>query len=116
MRQREAVFPGHERLVNRVCWHPLEAPILFSGSQDGTVRMWDVRQRNGSILTYTNDKSTSPIRDVQVCPLNPNVFASASDDGYLVIWDIRKGKEVTHARSGMTLILYLFAPCLLIMC
>jgi WD40 repeat protein len=36
----EAVFPGHERLVNRVCWHPLEAPILFSGSQDGTVRMW----------------------------------------------------------------------------
>jgi hypothetical protein len=39
--------------------------------------------------------------DVQVCPLNPHVFASASDDGYLVVWDIRKAKEVTHARSGI---------------
>lgn len=33
------MFSGHAQNVSAVCFHP-ELPILLTGSEDGTVRIW----------------------------------------------------------------------------
>ena len=43
LRRCERTLDDHERTVNRIVWHPTQGEILFSGSQDGTVKMFDLR-------------------------------------------------------------------------
>lgn len=43
--KQDIVFQDHKRTVNKVCFHPSEASILLSGSQDGTMKCFDIRKR-----------------------------------------------------------------------
>lgn len=41
--KQEHVFNDHRRTVNKVSFHPTEAFWLISGSQDGTMKCFDLR-------------------------------------------------------------------------
>ncbi|EGC35117.1 hypothetical protein DICPUDRAFT_55360 [Dictyostelium purpureum] len=85
----ERVFSDHSRAVNKLAWHPDKLDCLLTGSQDNTLRFWDIRDSaNASKITFS-PKSES-IRDVQFNPFQSNQFAAAFDNGTVQLWDIRK--------------------------
>eukprot|EP01102_Stenamoeba_stenopodia_P018933 TRINITY_DN7028_c0_g1_i1.p1 TRINITY_DN7028_c0_g1~~TRINITY_DN7028_c0_g1_i1.p1 ORF type:complete len:798 (-),score=135.63 TRINITY_DN7028_c0_g1_i1:38-2431(-) len=85
--KQEKVISEHNRTVNRICWHPESDSLLLSGSQDGTIRLWDRRDPNNKKTFLANSDS---VRDVQFNPFYSNYFACAFENGTVQIWDIRK--------------------------
>ncbi len=46
--KQQHVFMDHKRTVNKVSFHPTEAHWLISGSQDGTMKCFDIRMREAT--------------------------------------------------------------------
>lgn len=85
-------YSGHRSSVEDIQWSPTEASVFISASSDKTVRVWDVRGRNGPQITV-EDAHTE---DVNVISWNRNVaylLASGSDDGSFKVWDLRAIKK-----------------------
>ncbi|KAJ5774291.1 hypothetical protein N7457_009187 [Penicillium paradoxum] len=89
-------FQGHNRQVHRLAFNPHRPSWLLSGSQDGTIRMWDLRSASANRGTSTCGSKHSyqgnsdAIRDVRWSPSDGVVFATASDSGAIQMWDYRK--------------------------
>ncbi|XP_055695511.1 GATOR complex protein WDR24 [Lutzomyia longipalpis] len=95
------VYNEHERTAHSVMFHPTEANLLISGSQDGTIKCFDTRNDKGAVMTYFSNSES--VRDVKFSPHNPNTFAAVSENGTVQIWDIRKPEKCTNqftAHSG----------------
>ena len=86
--KQEHVFPNHQRTVHKVVFHPTDPSILLSGSQDGTVKHFDLRSKEARMTFTSNSES---VRDVQFVPKNNNSFTSVSENGSVQLWDLRKG-------------------------
>ncbi|KAK6165695.1 hypothetical protein SNE40_022574 [Patella caerulea] len=89
--KQECVLTDHKRTVNRVIFHKADASILLSGSQDGTMKLFDIRKHAVS-LTFTGKMSES-VRDIQFCPHIGSgyfMFAAAYDNGNIQLWDMRR--------------------------
>eukprot|EP00127_Corallochytrium_limacisporum_P002136 Clim_evm30s108 gene=Clim_evmTU30s108 len=111
----------HHRTVNRVNFQMQNPNLLMSGSQDGTIRLWDLRMpplrsqsmRGGSskaIMTNLRQRNvpdgvvgrcvnvfearSGPVRDVQFAPKDANHFAAVYDVGQLTMWDLRQPSVV----------------------
>lgn len=73
--------------------------VFTSASADKTVAVWDLRRKNGSMLSLKAHEE-----DVNVISWNRNVtylLASGSDDGSFKIWDLRafrSGEPVAQFR------------------
>ncbi|KAF3387286.1 hypothetical protein F1880_000569 [Penicillium rolfsii] len=89
-------FQGHNRQVHRLAFNPHLASWLLSGSQDGSIRMWDLRSasanRSPSMCSskHVYQGNSDAIRDVRWSPTDGVVFATASDSGAIQMWDSRK--------------------------
>mgnify|MGYP000437793602 CR=1 FL=1 len=83
--RRPAVFEAHERTVNRLGWSRHDPNLLLSASQDGTVKLMDIR---GKKVVHTFDAKAESVRDVQFSPSTENMFASVHDSGALVTWNL----------------------------
>ncbi|XP_060528349.1 GATOR complex protein WDR24 isoform X2 [Cylas formicarius] len=97
---QEQDYQDHKRTVNKVNFHATEAYKLISGSQDGTMRYFDIRTKNAVAVFQSNTES---VRDVQFSPHNPYVFAAVSDNGSVQLWDVRKPEKYQQqytAHSG----------------
>ena len=95
--EREA-FHGHGGSVEDLQWSPSEPSVFASCGVDGTVRVWDARQRMGPAITVQAHE-----QDVNVISWNrltSCMLASGSDDGSFKIWDLRNfqaaGSHVAH--------------------
>lgn len=91
--KQEHVFNEHKRTVNRVCFHEKEPPLLLSASQDGSIKLFDLRAKNTHSTFSTGSTS---VRDVQFCPASLIYFgfASAGEDGNVQVWDLRRPDKV----------------------
>ncbi|XP_012246191.1 GATOR complex protein WDR24 [Bombus vosnesenskii] len=85
--KQEHVFIDHKRTVNKVSFHMTEPMWLISGSQDGTMKCFDLRIKEATRTFYSNTES---VRDVQFCPHSPHTFAAVSENGHVQQWDLRK--------------------------
>lgn len=84
---------GHTAEGYGLCWNPLEAGRLLSGSDDSMVCLWDVNSsaidiQALQILAGHNDV----VEDVDWHKLHANICGSVGDDGRFLVWDIRDGK------------------------
>ncbi|XP_074659369.1 GATOR2 complex protein WDR24-like isoform X2 [Tubulanus polymorphus] len=85
--KQDHVFLEHRRTVNRICFHPLESHFLLSGSQDGYMKLFDLRKKEVN-LTFSG--LSESVRDVQFSPHFFFSFAAAFDNGNVQIWDLRR--------------------------
>ncbi|XP_055921351.1 U5 small nuclear ribonucleoprotein 40 kDa protein-like [Eupeodes corollae] len=91
---RKAKLDGHEDGVNCVQGGRLAYPILCSGSNDGTIRLWDVREKE-CVLTLENSCDVTA-----TCFTNNGNFAiSGGLDSDIKIWDLRTCEIVCRLRG-----------------
>lgn len=89
-------FQGHGRQVHRLAFNPHFPAWLLSGSQDSSIRMWDLRMASakrgvstcGSKDLYNGNSDA--IRDIRWSPSDGVMFATATDSGAVQQWDYRK--------------------------
>jgi len=99
----------HEHLqqVHKVDFNPLEGGILLSGSQDGTVRLWDLRSLQRSAMVCSSRDTfhgrSQSVRHVKWSPTSTWTFAFSTDNGGLQRWDTRNNRIPLlkiHAHDG----------------
>lgn len=81
-----AIFTEHKRTVTKVCFHSAEPGRLLSGSQDGTMKMFDLRKRE-CVSTFAS--KSDGVRCVQFCPHEYFQFGASFDNGSVQVWDYR---------------------------
>lgn len=105
----------HTRQVHRIAFNPYQPAFLLSGSQDGTIRLWDLRALGGgesgggrSVKTCNSFKrylaNGEGIRDVKWAPNDGYTFAVATENGSVQKWNLTKDNAPTlrlhaHDRS-----------------
>lgn len=89
-------FQGHSRQVHRLAFNPHFPAYLLSGSQDATIRMWDLRMpptERGAMTSGCQkmfNGNSDAIRDIRWSPTDGVMFATATDSGAIQLWDDRK--------------------------
>lgn len=81
------VYSEHERTAHTVTFHATEPNLLISGSQDGTIKCFDLRV-DKAVFTYCSNSES--VRDVKFSPQYPNTFAAVSESGTIQLWDLKR--------------------------
>lgn len=81
------MYKEHERTAHTVTFHSTEANLLISGSQDGTIKCFDLRVDKAIHTFFSNSES---VRDVKFSPQAPNLFAAVSENGTVQLWDLKR--------------------------
>ena len=90
---------GHTGKINALAYRPeSEQPILVSGGEDHTVRLWDVRQ--GQAIGDPLAGHTDQVRAVAFSPLDGDLLVSTGDDGLLFLWDTGTGQPLKQIQLG----------------
>mmetsp|Transcript_16703 Transcript_16703/g.30245 ORF Transcript_16703/g.30245 Transcript_16703/m.30245 type:complete len:476 (-) Transcript_16703:307-1734(-) len=90
-----AMQGGHEGSVEDLAWSPCEATVFCSCGVDGTLRVWDIRERGKPMISVKGHGI-----DVNVISWNvtvPYMLASGDDKGFLKIWDLRSFAPAAEA-------------------
>ena len=84
---------GHRKWISSLCWEPLhlvkpgESPKLVSGSEDGTVKVWDTKRRL-CLMTMSGHKGAVSC----VKWGGSNLIYSGSHDKTIKVWDAKNGR------------------------
>ena len=87
---------GHEELINCLAVSRRGEEMLFSGSDDGYVGLWDPRQKRAVDFIPTD----FPITSVAIAEAGNELYTGGIDND-IKAWDIRK-QEVAFTMSGHT--------------
>lgn len=91
-----AQLKEHRRQIHRVTFNPHAGQHFLSASQDGTVRLWDLRDVRRETNTFPSRFTTSGqnegVRDVKWSPTDIFELAMCTDGGFVQRWDTRKFK------------------------
>ena len=85
----------HNRQVHKVDFCPLEGQYLLSASQDGTVRLWDLRTFRHVMKCESKDTfpgRSDGVRHTKWSPTSSASFALGTDNGTVQKWDIRQNR------------------------
>uniref|UniRef100_A0A674CI78 WD repeat and FYVE domain containing 2 n=1 Tax=Salmo trutta TaxID=8032 RepID=A0A674CI78_SALTR len=84
-------FKGHTGNVTALCWDPAQR-VLFSGSSDHSIIMWDIGGRKGTAIELQghNDK----VQGLCYAP-HTRQLISCSSDGGIVIWNMDVTRQET---------------------
>ncbi|QSS56634.1 WD domain-containing protein [Histoplasma capsulatum var. duboisii H88] len=86
----------HNRQVHKLAFNPHRGAWLLSGSQDATIRMWDLRMVSGErgAMSFGSkfrfNGHSEAVRDIKWSPVDGVEFATATDSGAIHRWDVRK--------------------------
>lgn len=79
----------HEVFVNTCCPIKKGPPLIISGADDGSIRIWDFRINKSSQTMWAYYPVTT-VSSLQIV----DIFYSGGIDNNIKIWDLRKGKVV----------------------
>ncbi|XP_046386654.1 GATOR complex protein WDR59 isoform X2 [Ischnura elegans] len=80
---------SHSRAVSGLDWHKVEPNIIASGSGDGWLHVWDIRDHRYPSMSFSSVAFVTQVRWNRV---NGNLIASAHD-GDIRLWDRRKNSS-----------------------
>lgn len=85
-----AVFSDHKRTVNTINFHPVEWTLLVSCSQDGTMKLFDIRMSEKTGGTFKTGSDS--VRDLQFSPHSSQRYyiCSVAENGNVTFWDWRR--------------------------
>eukprot|EP00004_Rigifila_ramosa_P026155 TRINITY_DN8013_c0_g1_i2.p1 TRINITY_DN8013_c0_g1~~TRINITY_DN8013_c0_g1_i2.p1 ORF type:complete len:634 (+),score=111.33 TRINITY_DN8013_c0_g1_i2:38-1903(+) len=92
-----STFDEHERRVWSVDFSPLEPSLLASGSDDATVKVWDMGKPLGAVHTL---KTTANVCTVRFSPFNAQHLIFGSADHHIYYYDLRSLREPLHVLRG----------------
>ncbi|KAM4608511.1 WD repeat and FYVE domain-containing protein 2 isoform 2-T2 [Polymixia lowei] len=82
-------FKGHTGNVTALCWDPVQR-VLFSGSSDHSIIMWDIGGRKGTAIELQGHKVQG------LCyASHTRQLISCSSDGGIVIWNMDVTRQET---------------------
>jgi WD40 repeat protein len=84
-----ARLEGHPFFVRALCALPDER--LASGSDDGVIRVWDVRTAAETARLEGHAHSITAL-----CVLGDGRLASGSNGNTIRLWDVAAAREITH--------------------
>ena len=93
----EASLVGHTNWVTSCSFSPERSNTTASGSDDGTVRIWDITS-SSNLITYTNPYAVSAI----AFEPEGNLIAASLKNGTAVIYDLRSD-EMVHTFDNSSL-------------
>jgi histone-binding protein RBBP4 len=101
----QVVCVGHTKEGYGMAWSKLKEGHLLSGSEDGTVCLWDI-QAGASTSTEKAGRQVQAlstfrghedvVEDVDWHAKDPHMMASVSDDRSIRIWDTREPQKAVH--------------------
>lgn len=84
-----AIWKGHQRgSVSAIKWHPHVAHWFVSGSDDGAMKVWDVRSLK-SCVAQLNQGHAGGVRALSWSPVHSEIIASIGVDRSLSVWNMR---------------------------
>ena len=96
---------GHGKEGFGLSWNPHQLGHLATGTEDETVRLWDITKFSSTNKTLQPTRTytyhTSLVNDVQHHPLHASLIGSVSDDLTLQILDVRSPSTTTPATQAV---------------
>eukprot|EP00871_Galdieria_phlegrea_P000140 jgi/Galph1/1126/GphlegSOOS_G5832.1 len=93
---------GHDRAINKVDWHVSTPQNFLSCSQDGCVKLWDLREfgRDSKPISSFIYNKDDPVRDALFSPHNSYWIGGGYESGNFVLWDLRRtDKYILNIRA-----------------
>ncbi|KAI5741072.1 hypothetical protein M8J76_010083 [Diaphorina citri] len=87
--------------INFIQQKPSQQHLLFVGSDDGSITVWDMRNTDSPIILNTAHNES--VSELQFHPENPNHFFTCSTLGELWHWDMKQDTATLHQWRGDTL-------------
>jgi len=91
---------GHAGAVTDLDWHPFNEQLLATGSDDATVKLWQIPENMDKNITtplVTLEGHAKRITFTTFHPTAANVIAVADFNKELKIWDVTKGDEPMYS-------------------
>lgn len=86
----QTTYHGHMKSVRTIDFHPY-SPYFVSGSNDTTIRLWDMKRNSECLAKYRGHLTN--VNQVQFSPDGLWV-ASAGAEGTILIWEIRMSAQI----------------------
>lgn len=96
-------YVGHRSSITCVDWYPHLSPLVGTGSNDSTVRLWDLR-KNGCAQLMCDKLDSSQITAVKYCPDGKWVIVG-NNIGIIRIWDNSTAKCIHTLQPSSTSII-----------
>ncbi|VVC45769.1 WD40/YVTN repeat-like-containing domain,WD40 repeat,WD40-repeat-containing domain [Cinara cedri] len=81
-------FSQNQMAIGCIAQHPSQKHLIFTGSEEGDVGVWDMR--TNSLLTTMSSGDPSSITELAFHPLEPDHLFSCSSGGKLLQWSSKK--------------------------
>jgi len=78
-------FRGHSKIVNSVCTARTSDPLFVTGSDDGTIKLWDARKRSPA-QTLQNEFAVTAVSFNG----DASQIISGGIDNLIKVWEVRK--------------------------
>lgn len=87
-------FRGHTKVVEDVDWHRRDPNMIGSVSDDRSLMIWDVREKNPSKAVHSvQNAHEGDINCISFNPMSEFCLATGSADKTVAIWDMRNLKR-----------------------